>query len=170
MPADLHHAMRQLIDKSLAGEVSPQELSTQEQRALSEHLRTCAQCESYASEGQRAIAALSGFSFAADPGSQEKIHAALALRARQLQAAQPRRVRMVRIVQVTVAALALTIAGSFGAMHMGDLLAALLHLPAAQAHTGLLTFWIAPSWCFSLLLPVLLLVSARSADRKGQIL
>ena len=167
MPADLHHAMRQLIDKSLAGEASPQELSTQEQHALSEHLRACALCESYASDGRRAIAALSGFSFAADPGSQEKIHAALALRARELQAARPSRTR---IVQVTVAALALTIAGSFGAIHMGDLVAALLHLPASQAHTGLLTFWIAPSWCFSLLLPVLLLVSARSANRKGHIL
>ncbi len=173
MQADLHHAMRHLIDKSLAGEASPQE-----QHELGEHLRACAQCESYASDGQRAIAALTGFSFAADPGSQEKIHAALALRAQQLQAAAPghanwaRTVRpnRARIVQVTVAAFALTIAGSFGAAHMGDLVAALLHLPAAQAHTGLLTFWIAPSWCFSLLLPVLLLVSARSANRKGQIL
>jgi anti-sigma factor RsiW len=170
MQADLHHAMRHLIDKSLAGEASSQVLSPQEQHVLGEHLRACAQCESYASDGRRAIAALSGFSFAADPGSQEKIHAALALRARQLQATEPGRIRMVRIVQATAAALLLTIAGSFGAAHMGDLLAAVLHLPAAQAHTGLLTFWIAPSWCFSLLLPVLLFVSARSANRKGQIL
>ena len=164
MQADLHHAMRQLIDKSLAGEASPQE-----QHALGEHLRACAQCESYASHGRRAIAALSGFAFVPDPGSQEKIHAALALRAQQLQAAEPR-TRMVRIIQITVAALALTIAGSFGAARLGNVLATLLHLPAAQAHTGLLTFWIAPSWCFALLLPVLLLVSARSANRKGQIL
>lgn len=175
MQADLHHAMRQLIDKSLAGEgssqgLSPHGLSPEEQHELGEHLRACAQCESYASDGRRAIAALSGFSFAADPGAQEKIHAALTLRAQQLQAAQPARTRMVRIVQATIAALALTIAGSFGALHAGDLLAAVLHLPAAQAQTGLLTFWIAPSWCFALLLPVLLLVSARSANRKGQIL
>lgn len=170
MQADLHSTMRQLIDKSLAGEASSQGLSPEEQHTLGEHLRGCAQCESYASDGRRAIAALSGFSFTADPASQEKIHAALALRAQQLQAAAPGHARMMRIVQVTVAALALTLAGSFGAAHMGNLLAALLHLPAAQAHTGLLTFWIAPSWCFSLLLPVLLLVSARSANRKGQIL
>jgi hypothetical protein len=55
-------------------------------------------------------------------------------------------------------------------LHAGNLLAAVLHLPLAQAHTGLFTFWIAPSWCFSLLLPVLLLVSARSANRKGHVL
>lgn len=168
MQADLHHAMRELIDKSLAGEASAQGLSSQEQHALGEHLRACAQCESYASDGRRAIAALSGFAFTADPGSQEKIHAALALRAQQLQAAS--RPRMARIVQITVAALALTIAGSFGAAHMGNLVAALLHLPAAQAHTGVLTFWIAPSWCFALLFPVLLLVSTRSANRKGHLL
>jgi hypothetical protein len=97
---------------------------------------------------------------------QEKVHAALALRAQQLPPLQASRAR---IVQVTIAALLLTIAGSFAALHVGNLLAAVLHLPAAQAHTGLFTFWIAPSWCFSLLLPVLLLVSARSASRKGHI-
>jgi anti-sigma factor RsiW len=162
MQADLHHAMRHLIDKSLAGQAS-----VKEQDALREHLRACAQCESYASEGRRAIAALSGFSFAADPGSQGKIHAALALRAQQLQAAS--RPRMVRIVQVTVASLLLTLAGSFAALHMGDPLAALLHLPIAQTQTGLFALWILPSWAFALLLPVLLFVSARSANRKGQI-
>jgi hypothetical protein len=166
MQADLHHAMRQLIDKSLAGEASPQQVSIEEQQALREHLRACAQCESYAEEGRRAIAGLSGFSFDADPGLQERVHAALALRAQQLPPLQASRAR---IVQVTIAALLLTIAGSFAALHAGNLLAAVLHLPAAQAHTGLFTFWIAPSWCFSLLLPVLLLVSARSASRKGHI-
>ena len=166
MQADLHHAMRQLIDKSLAGEASPQQLSIEEQQALREHLCACAQCESYAEEGRRAIAGLSGFSFDAAPGLQEKVHAALALRAQQLPPLQASRAR---IVQVTIAALLLTIAGSFAALHAGNLLAAVLHLPAAQAHTGLFTFWIAPSWCFSLLLPVLLLVSARSASRKGHI-
>jgi hypothetical protein len=170
MQADRHHAMRHIIDKSLAGEAS-----SQEQHALREHLRTCAQCESYADDGRRAIAALNGFSFSAETGLQEKVHAALALRAQQLQAAQANGAHMVppsraRIVQASIAAVLLTIAGSFAALHAGDLLAAVLHLPAAQAHTGLFTFWIAPSWCLSLLLPVLLLVSARPANRKGQIL
>jgi anti-sigma factor RsiW len=161
MQADLHHAMRHIIDKSLVGEASPEE-----QQALRAHLRACAQCETYANDGRRAIAGLSGFSFAADPDLQAKVHAALALRAQQLQAAQPNRTR---IVLVSIVALLLTIAGSFGAVHAGDLLAAVLHLPVTQAQTGLFTFWIAPSWCFSLLLPALLLASARSANRKGQI-
>jgi anti-sigma factor RsiW len=170
MQADLHNAMRHIIDKSLVGEAS-----AQEQQSLREHLRACAQCESYADDGRRAIAGLSGFSFAAfatDPGLQAKVHAALDLRMQQLQATRPSRQRpnYRSVVQLSIAALLLTIVGSFGALHVGNPLAAVLHLPLAQAQAGLFTFWIAPSWCFALLLPVLLLVSARSANRKGQIL
>lgn len=161
MQADLHHAMRRIIDKSLAGEAS-----AQEQQSLREHLHACAQCERYADDGRRAIAGLSGFSFAADPGLQAKVHAALDLRAQQLHATRP---SYRSIVQVSIAAFLLTIVGSFAALHMGTPLAAVLHLPPAQAQAGLFTFWIAPSWCFALVLPVLLLVSARSANRKGQI-
>jgi anti-sigma factor RsiW len=161
MQADLHNAMRHIIDKSLVGEAS-----AQEQQTLREHLHACAQCEKYADDGRRAIAGLSGFSFTADSGLQATVHAALDLRAQQLQTAQPGRRR---ILQVSIAALLLTIAGSFGALHMGNPLAAILHLAPAQAQAGVFTFWIAPSWCFALLLPVLLLVSARSANRKGQI-
>jgi anti-sigma factor RsiW len=162
MQADLHNEMRHIIDKSLVGEAS-----AQEQQSLREHLRACTQCERYADDGRRAIASLSGFSFAADSGLQAKVHAALDLRMQQLQTTPPNRQR---IVQVSIAALLLTFVGSFGALHMGNPLAAVLHLPLAQAQAGLFTFWIAPSWCFALLLPVLLLVSARSANKKGQII
>lgn len=162
MQADLHNTMHQLIDKSLVGEVS-----LEEQQTLREHLAACADCQRYASDGQRAIAALSGFSFATDPALHATVNAALVLRAQQMQAMQPDRTR---IVVVSVVALFLTLAGSFGAAHISDPLAAFLHLPAAQTQTGLFTLWIIPSWCFFLLLPVLLLISARSANRKGQIL
>lgn len=162
MQTDLHNEIRQIIDKSLVGEALPEE-----QQALRKHLLVCAACQKYASDSRRAIVSLSGFSFAADPGLTEKVHAALALRAQQVQATQPNRRR---IAQVSIIALLLTIAGSFAALHMGNPLAAVLHLPLSQAQAGLFTFWIAPSWCFALLLPVLLLVSARSANKKGHIL
>jgi anti-sigma factor RsiW len=162
MQADLHNEMRHIIDKSLVGEAS-----AQEQQSLREHLHACAQCERYADDGRRAIASLSGFSFAADSGLQAKVHAALDLRMQQLQTTPPNRQS---IVQVSIAALLLTIVGSFGALHMGNPLAAVLHLPLAQAQAGLFTFWIAPSWCFALLLPALLLISARSANKKGQVI
>ena len=162
MQTNLHDAMRHIIDSSLVGEAS-----AQEQQELRKHLLECAACQTYASDSRRAIVGLNGFSFAADPGLQAKVHAALDLRTQQLQAAQPNRQR---IVQVSIAAILLTIVGSFAALHLGDPLATLLHLPVAQAQAGLFTFWIAPSWCLALLVPVLLLVSARSANRKGQII
>jgi anti-sigma factor RsiW len=162
MQTDLHDAMRHIIDSSLVGEAS-----AQEQQELRKHLLECAACQKYASDSRRAIVGLNGFSFAADPGLQAKVHAALDLRIQQLQAAQPNRQR---IVQVSIAAILLTIVGSFAALHLGDPLATLLHLPVAQAQAGLFTLWIAPSWCLALFVPVLLLVSARSANRKGQII
>ena len=159
MQADLHNDMRQIIDKSLVGEASPQE-----QQTLRKHLLTCAACQKYASDSRRAIVSLHGFSFAADPGLQAKVHASLDLRAQQLQATQPGRRR---IVQISVIALLLTIVGSFGACHMGSPLAALLHLEPAQMQTGVVALWVLPSLCFSLVLPVLLLLVARSANAKG---
>jgi anti-sigma factor RsiW len=161
--------MRHIIDKSLVGEAS-----APEQQELRKHLLGCAACQKYASDSRRAIVSLNGFSFApfaADPGLQAKVHAALDLRMQQLQGTQPNRQRpnYQSIVRISIAAVLLTIVGSFGALHLGDPLAAALHLPLAQAQAGLFTFWIAPSWCLSLLLPLVLLASARSANRKGRI-
>jgi anti-sigma factor RsiW len=159
MPTDLHDAMRHIIDKSLVGEAS-----APEQQELRKHLLGCATCQKYASDTRRAIVGLNGFSFApfaADPGLQAKVHESLALRAQQLQAAQPGRRR---IVQVSIVALLLTVLGSWGALHVGTPLAALLHLEPAQAQTGVVALWIFPSLCFALLLPVLLLLRARSTN------
>jgi anti-sigma factor RsiW len=163
--SDPHTAMRQIIDKSLVGEASPQE-----QQTLRKHLLACAPCQKYASDSRRAIVSLNGFSFApfaTDPGLQAKVHASLALRAQQLQATQPGRRR---IVAVSVIAVLLTIVGSFGALHLGSPLAAALHLEPAAAQTGVVALWIIPSLCFSLFLPVLLLLRARSTNAKGSVL
>jgi anti-sigma factor RsiW len=163
MQTDLHNEMRQIIDNSLVGEASPEQ-----QQALRKHLLACAACQKYASDSRRAIVSLNGFSFApyaTDPGLTEKVHAALALRAQQLQTTRPNRKR---ILQVSLAALLLTIVGSFGALQADAPLAAALHLPLVQAQAGLFTLWIAPSWCFALLLPALLLVSARRRTGKDR--
>lgn len=162
MQTDLHDAMRHIIDKSLVGEAS-----APEQQELRKHLLGCAACQKYASDSRRAIVGLSGFSFAVDPGLQAKVHAALDLRMQQLQAAQPSRRR---IVKVSIIALLLTIAGSLGALHVGSPLAAFLHLEPAEAQIGVVAFWILPSLCFSLFLPVLLLLHARATNAKGSVL
>lgn len=162
MQTDLHQPIRNLIDRSLVGEASPQE-----QQSLREHLRGCAQCEKYASESRRAIAGLGGFSFPANPDLQAKVFSALAQRAQQLDAAQHSRLRIVR---TCIIALLLTAAGSLAALQIGGPLADLFSLTPSQAQAGLLALWILPSLCFSLLLPVVLLLSARSAKTKGSVL
>jgi hypothetical protein len=167
MQTDRHQSMRQLIDRSLADELSPTaELAFKDQQSLREHLRECAACQKYAEDSRRAIAALGGFSFAANPDLQAKVFAALAQRAQQLEAAQPGRRRIVR---TCILALLLTIVGSFGALHVGNPLAVVLHLPPAEAQAGVLALWILPSLCFSLLLPVVLLLSARSTNAEGSV-
>jgi anti-sigma factor RsiW len=162
MQTDPHNEMRQIIDSSLVGEASPVQ-----QQTLRKHLLACAACQKYANDSRRAIVSLNGFSFVADPGLTEKVHATLALRAQQLQAAQPNRRR---ILHVSIAALLLTVVGSFAALHMGNPLAAVLHLEPVEAQAGVLALWVLPSLCFSLLLPVVLLLSARSAKTKGSVL
>jgi anti-sigma factor RsiW len=162
MQTDLHQSIRHLIDRSLADE-----LAHKDQQSLREHLHECAACQKYAEDSRRAIAALGGFSFPATPDLQAKVFSALAERAQQLQAAQPGRRRIVR---VSIAALLLTIVGSFAALHIGNPLAVVLHLEPAQAQAGVLALWVLPSLFFALLLPVVLLLSARSAKTKGSVL
>jgi hypothetical protein len=64
----------------------------------------------------------------------------------------------------------LTIVGSFSALRFGSPLAALLHLEPAQMQTGVVALWVLPSLCFSLVLPLVLLLSARSTKMKGRVL
>jgi hypothetical protein len=162
MQTDLHKSMRQLIDRSLAGDVS-----STEQHSLREHLRECAACQKYADDSRRAIAGLGGFSFAANPDLQVKVLSALTQRAQQLEAAEPGRRRIVR---TCIIAFLLTFAGSLAALHLDGPLAGLFHLEPSEAHAGVLALWALPSLCFSLLLPVVLLLSARPAKAKGSVL
>ncbi|HEX4022762.1 MAG TPA: zf-HC2 domain-containing protein [Acidobacteriaceae bacterium] len=147
MQADGHETMRHGIDKTLAGEASPQE-----EQALREHLRDCAACQEYLNASTRVIASLSEFSFEVDPGLQARVCASLQMRAQQLEAKQPSRRRM---LWGCVAALMLTAIGSFVAAQFGGLAAAAFHIEPAQVQFGLVAFWIAPSLCFCLLLLLL---------------
>jgi anti-sigma factor RsiW len=162
MQTDRHQSMRHIIDRSLAGEIS-----SREQQSLREHLHECAACQKYADDSRRAVAGLGGFSFAANPDLQAKVFAALAQRSQQLEAAQPGRRRIVR---TCIIALLLTVVGSLAALHLGGPLAGLFNLQPSQAQAGVLALWVLPSLCFSLLLPVVLLLSARSATTKGSVL
>jgi predicted anti-sigma-YlaC factor YlaD len=161
MHSDRHGAMREMIDRSLAGEATDAE----EQR-LREHLGECGECRQYAEDGRRVLEGLGGFLFATEPGLQSKVMASLAPRARQLEAAQigPRMVRS------CVAALVLTVLGSIGGWLTADLLVAVLHLARGQTQAGVLALWVLPSWGFTLLFPLVLLLARRAARQKGSVL
>jgi anti-sigma factor RsiW len=153
MQADDHAIMRDVIDKTLAGAVSPEE-----EQSLREHLPACAQCQEYLNAGTRVIAGLGGFSFEVDPGLQAKVFASLELRAEQLEAAEPSRRRM---VWGCIAAVVLLVTGSVVASQFGNLAAGLLHLQPSQVQRVLMAVWVLPSLCFALLFPLLPLLRNR---------
>jgi predicted anti-sigma-YlaC factor YlaD len=162
MHSDRHGEMREMIDRSLAGEAT-----ADEQQRLREHLGECGECRQYAEDGRRAVAGLGGFSFAAEPELQAKVMASLEVRARQLETTQLSRRRIVRSC---LAALVLTVLGSIGGWLTGDLLVAVLHLARGQTQAGVLALWVVPSWGFTLLFPLVLLLARRAARQKGSVL
>jgi predicted anti-sigma-YlaC factor YlaD len=153
MKAEDHAIMRDVIDKTLAGAVSPQE-----EQSLREHLRSCTQCQDYLDAASRVIAGLGGFSFEVDPGLQAKVFASLELRAEQLKAAEPSWRRM---AWGCIAAVVLLLTGSVIAAQFGDLAAAWLHLQPAQVQRVLMAVWVLPSLCFALVFPLLPLLRNR---------
>jgi hypothetical protein len=153
MQTDDHAIMRDVIDKTLAGSVLPEE-----EQSLREHLSACAQCQEYLDAGTRVLAGIGGFSFEVNPGLQAKVLASLKLRAEQLEAAQPSRRRM---AWGCIAAVVLLVTGSAVAAQFGNLVAALLNLQPAQVQRVLVAVWVVPSLCFALLFPVLPLLRNR---------
>lgn len=159
MQTDRHQSICKLIDKSLAGDVS-----SQEEKSLRQHLLACAACKQYLDTSNRAIAGLKGFAFETDPNLPGKIFAALTLRAAQLETQQ---LSHRQLAWSYVAALVLTLAGSFAAIQLGDRFASAFSASQQQVQLGLIAIWIVPSVCFCLLLPTLPLMSKRRLHAKG---
>ncbi len=146
MHIDLHQVMRQIIDQSLLGEAS-----VHEQQTLREHLASCAACQDYLNACNRVVAGLGGFSFEIDPALQEKVLGSLTQRAQQLAlSSKPR-----PMWWSYLAAILLTVCGSFVVARGSGLASAAFHLEPASLHAGVLALWIIPSLCFCLLFPVL---------------
>jgi anti-sigma factor RsiW len=160
MPTERHATICNLIDKSLAGATSPAE-----EQSLCEHLATCAACAEYLEASNRAIAGLNGFRFEVDPGLESKVLASLAARARQMEAKHAR--RGAPGGWTWLAAVALTVAGSFAALQLGGIAASFLHIEPAQLQVGLTTFWILPSFFVCLLLLLLPATSSSRLNEKG---
>jgi hypothetical protein len=159
MQIDSHESTCRSIDKSLAGGISGQE-----EQSLHQHLLTCSACQQYLDASNRAIVGLGEFSFETDPNLTDKIAAALTIRAAQL---ETHRLSHRQLAWSYVAALILTLAGSFVAMQLGDRLASAFFATHQQVQLGLIAIWIVPSVCFCLLLPTLPTMSKRWMHAKG---
>ena len=159
MQTDSHESICRLIDKSLAGGISGQE-----EQSLRQHLLMCSACQQYLDASNRVIAGLGEFSFETDPNLSDKIVAALTNRAAQL---ETHRLSHRQLAWSYVAALILTLAGSFAAMQLGDRLAGAFSATPQQVQLGLIAVWIVPSVCFCLLLPTLPTMSKRWMHAKG---
>jgi predicted anti-sigma-YlaC factor YlaD len=159
MQADGHQEIRHIIDRSLVGEAS-----AQEEHTLREHLVACAGCQQYLNTSRQAIGALGGFSFEVNPELHGKVLAALTLRAQQL---QTKRVEQRPMLWSYLAALVLTVAGSFAAMRFSGFAGVVFHLQPAPVHFGLVALWIVPSLCFCLLFPILHRLSVGWMNEKG---
>jgi anti-sigma factor RsiW len=153
MRSDDHESFQRRIDETLAGEIA-----VGEEESLREHLASCPQCQEYLAAGTTVIAGLGGFSFDVDPALQEKVCAAISLRAQQIESGQPNRRRMAWICSTAVL---LSAAGSFLDLQFGGLIGSVLEMQGTQMRHGLLTYWILPSLCFLLLFPILPLLSHR---------
>jgi hypothetical protein len=159
MQVDRHQEIRHIIDRSLVGAAS-----LQEEQTLREHFLSCAECQEYLNASHRAIAGLGGFSFEVNPDLHEKVLAALTVRAQQL---ETKRIQQRPIWWSYLAALVLTMAGSFTAARFSGFAGAVFHIEPEALHIGLLAVWIVPSLCFCLLFPVLHRLSAGWTNEKG---
>lgn len=162
MNTDYHEDFQRMIDESLAGAIS-----AERDRSLREHLDTCASCQEYLSASNRVIAGLSGFSFEVNPTLNARILAGIGLRAQQVRAAQPSRRRWALI---SLAAVVLTMGGSFVDLQFGRLIAAAFDIQRTHVQQGLLAFWIVPSLWVLLLFPLLPLLSKAGTHREERIL
>jgi anti-sigma factor RsiW len=162
MNTNHHERFQRMIDESLAGAIS-----AERERSLREHLDTCSPCQEYLSASNRVIAGLGGFSFEVNPTLNARVLADLRLRAQQVRAAQPGRRRWALI---SLAAVVLTMGGSFVDLQFGRLIASVFDIQRTQAQRGLLAFWIVPSLCVLLLFPLLPLLSKAGTHREERIL
>jgi len=162
MNIDHHESFQHMIDESLAGSIS-----AEREQSLRQHLDTCAPCQEYLRASNRVIAGLGGFSFEVDPTLNARVFASLRLPAQQVQAAQPGRRRWALI---SVAAVVLTMGGSFVDLQFGDLIASVFDIQRMQVRQGLLAFWIVPSLLVLLLFPLLPLLSKAGTRREERTL
>ncbi len=163
MNVDFHERFQRMVDESLAGNIA-----VEKQQSLREHLATCVPCQEYLNASNRVISGLSGFSFEVNPNLNAKVLAALRLQAQQTPSAHPGHLQFMRqhnvqfkIWAAFAVALMLSFVGSALVYLMVTRLAVPMYFDIAQVQTGVLVFWLLPSFCAA----ALCLFAARGQKR-----
>jgi len=142
---------RELIDRSFVEDVSEHE-----RRLMHEHIRDCNSCKLYVELTGRTIRGLREFTFASETDSSVQVLEILAHHAETMR--QPN-VRF-KIWAAFAVALLMSFLGSALVYEMVKRLAVPMHFDTAQVQTGVLVFWLLPSFCSALSL-----LTARGENR-----
>ena len=159
MQADPHQLALRMIDKSFVTEIS-----REEERQLSAHLRECEACRQRAELSSRAVAGLRGFSFDMDPALNFRVQSAITRRVADLDQS---RQRTQDAWWSFAAALLLTAAGSAAAWEFAGLLAPFVNLAPRQLQICAALVLLLPSLFASMLLPVTSRLSFGDVTKEG---
>ena len=139
--------LRELIDRSFAEEVSEGE-----RQLIDDHIRNCDGCKRYVELTARTIRGLREFAFTSQADSSAMVREILAHHTGTM----PMRMRQHNVHFKSWAAfavaLSMSIVGSALVYQVAKFLAAPMHFDTAQVQTGVLVFWLLPSFCSALFL------------------
>lgn len=134
---------RELIDRSFVEEVSEGE-----RQLIHEHLRDCDGCKRYVELTARTIRGLREFTFTSQADSSDQVLEILAHHTGTMR----RHNVQFKIWAAFAVALSMSIVGSALVYQVAKFLAAPMHFETAQVQTGVLVFWLLPSFCSALFL------------------
>jgi predicted anti-sigma-YlaC factor YlaD len=142
---------RDLIDRSFVEEVSESE-----RHVIHDHIRDCDGCKRYVELTARTIRGLREFTFTSEPDSSAQVREILAhhtgtMRQHNVQ---------FKIWAAFAVALSMSFVGSALVYQMARRLAVPMYFDTAQVQTGVLVFWLLPSFCSALCL-----LAARGENR-----
>ena len=153
MNPEPHQSFQNLIDELLvAGRF------TQTDPLLTEHLRTCQECEHYLHVNERVIATLGEFNFNVDSSPQKTVLSSVSVDTKR---ALPGKLGRDRLAQVCCAAFGLFLLGSMFDIGAGRLLEALFQSRDLHVRQGIVGFWVVPSFFILFLFPMLPLLTQR---------
>jgi len=132
---------RELIDRSFA-----EELSAGERQVIHDHIRGCDSCKRYVELTARTIRGLREFSFTSEPDSKAQV---LEILAHHTETMRQHNVQF-KVWAAFALALAMSFVGSALVYQVTKRLAVPMHFDTAQIQTGVLVFWLLPSFCAAL--------------------